>query len=547
MHAGTTYSRDYEMIGKYNDSLSALLDKLLSNTTTYLKENIYLINVLFAATIAVYGFELFNFNLTIDEEIYAFYNGPAIEWIEQGRWGMYALNRFLLPYTVVPVVPLLLALIFHLLSILLMLDAWNVKSKFDRVVLGILGISFPTTAYAYTFSTINYGVGFGLLCVALSAFIYSKSSNWAKLMAIIPAMFSLAIYQGFISALASIFLVHIVSSMLLSGKSVLKDMTYVSFIIVCAMASYYLTQKFAVLLFHVTESGYVLQYLDLEALLGDLPNVFGRLWNTAVSVYLGDKAVYSIDIPMLGVLFTALSLGIVWRLFHSKTPVIKKIFVLFLVTCLLLLPLSLGFFSRGVMGLRAAVAFPIVVAGFGALGMGIRFKPFKLFVAFIAGACFLQFAVSTNRLFASSHLSLQADRLLAVQLIDEIQEAKEVTGIKDVRYLHIIGYIERPPTELMPKIETFGASFFEWDGGNVGRVILFLNTIGYNELGFLPANRQAEMLQFTESMPIWPEKGSVKIVDDTVLVKFGPYSSSQTSQICNSTQNHRLIPQGFCP
>lgn len=535
------------MIKKNNDVLFVISDKVLPIVITYIKDNVYLINFLFAAIMVAYGFELFNFNLTIDEEIHAFYNGPTVAWIEQGRWGMYFLNKFLLPYTIVPVIPLLLALMLHLMSVLLMLDSWNVNSKLDRVVLGTLGISFPTIAYAYTFSTFNYGIGFGFLCVALSAFLYSKSSDQGKLMAIIPAMFSLAIYQGFISALAVVFLVHIVSSMLLPEKSVLKEIVYVLFIIVCAVAAYYLIQKLAVLLFNVTESGYVWQYLDLDALRGDFLSVFSRLWNTAISVYRGDKAVYSIDIPMLDALFMAFSLGIVWRLFHSKTPVIKKISALFLIACIVLLPLSLGFLSRGIMGLRAAVAFPIAVAGFGALGMRNLYKPFRLFIAFIAGVCFLQFTVATNHLFASSHLSLQADRLLAAQIIDEIQEAKEIAGIKDVRYLHIVGQMKRPPTELMPKIDTFGASFFEWDGGNVGRIILFLNTIGYNELSFLPAIRQAEMIQFTESMPTWPEKGSVNVVNDTVLVKFDTYSFSQISQICNSTQNHSLIPQGFCP
>ena len=527
--------------------MSKYLDRLYLRIAKYYEENAYLINILLIATVAAYGFELFNLNLTIDEEIHAFFNGPTSDWIAQGRWGMYVLNRFLLPYTIVPVVPLLLALILHLISVLLLLDAWGVKPKLDRVVLGILGITFPTMAYAYTFSTFNFGIGFGLLCVALTIYIYSSSTDWTRFFAIAPAMFSLAIYQGFIPALISVFLVSIISSIMSSKKSVLKDIAYSSFIIVCAMIAYYVTQKLMIFLFQLPASGYISQYLDINYLLNDFQSVFSNTFRSAMDVYMGDAEIYSINIPMLGVLFLTFLGGIIWHLFLSKTAITTKIITIFLIACLILLPFSLGILSRGIIGMRVAVALPMVVMGLGMLGMSINESFFKLTIAVITGFCFLQFIVSTNHLFASSYLSLQIDRLMASQLIDEIQEAKNTSKINNPKYLAIVGQVNRPPTELMPKADTFGASFFEWDGGNVGRVVLFLKTIGYSELEFLPFNRAAEFVQTAESMPNWPGKGSVRVVKDTVIVKLSDYTYPQILGICNSETNIATLPQGFCP
>jgi len=39
-----------------------------------------------------YGYEIFNFNLTIDEELHLGYRNAIVDWIGEGRWGMYLLS-----------------------------------------------------------------------------------------------------------------------------------------------------------------------------------------------------------------------------------------------------------------------------------------------------------------------------------------------------------------------------------------------------------------------------------------------------------------------
>ena len=171
----------------------------------------------------------------------------------------------------------------------------------------------------------------------------------------------------------------------------------------------------------------------------------------------------------------------------------------------------------------------------------MRIKPL---LAILVWLCVFQFIMSTNHLFASSHLALQADRVLSTNLIMRIEDAKAAAGVEDLNYMEVIGYYSRPPTELMPKMEYFGTSFFEW--GNTSRILMFLQTLGINDLEPLPLNEKGRMIEIANSMPVWPQKGSVKVVGDTVLVKFGPYSDIQRQIICSNEQNRQIQIEVFC-
>ena len=106
--------------------------------------------------------------------------------------------------------------------------------------------------------------------------------------------------------------------------------------------------------------------------------------------------------------------------------------------------------------------------------------------------------------------------------------------------------VERPSTPLVSRIENIGASFFGWDQGNSTRVVNFLSVLGYTSLDALPQERHAEFVIEGELMPIWPAPGSVVIIGNTVLVKFGPYSETQIKTICEQ-ESKTGLPVDFCP
>jgi hypothetical protein len=78
------------------------------------------------------------------------------------------------------------------------------------------------------------------------------------------------------------------------------------------------------------------------------------------------------------------------------------------------------------------------------------------------------------------------------------------------------------------------------------RLGFFLQTLGFPKLEPLPLERRVEMIETANAMPVWPAIGSVAIVGDTVLIKFGPYSDTQKSQICTLQGQPQFTVQEFC-
>lgn len=522
------------------------MDKFFLKFKNYLRENSYPIVGLSLIALFAYGFELFNLNLTIDEEVHATYIGPTLSWLSQGRWGMYLLNRFLFPYTVVPVMPLLVALLFHIVSILLLLKGWGIRSKNEQLILGSVSIASPIMAYIYTFSTINFGIGIGLFCISLSLIIYTEGKGMLRLFSFIPASFAIAIYQGLLPALVGVFLVRIIIDLHLPTIKILTNILVVIFIHLLALFLYYSIQKFIIVVGIIPSLSYVNEYFDVVFLREHFGTVLYRVWNyLVIPVYFGKMSIYGIDVSSLGWCVGFSLLGAFFGYFRSRVLVLQKYLASILFIGLLFLPFISSLLMQGLSSMRFMISLSVVLPGIIMFGMqggrGIREM-----VALLTIMCVFQFLVATNHLFASSHLALQADRSLATRLIGKIEDAQSEAGVDQVKYMEIIGYYERPSTPLIPKIETFGASFFEWNQGTTFRILPFLQTLGYS-FQPLPMNRRVEMVTFAESMPAWPQSGSVKVIGDVVLVKFGPYSLVQKTLICKSEQNiETALPQDFC-
>lgn len=535
------------MLTKITDSLSDWADRAGSDIQTYLKEHTELILALSVAVIAAYGFELFSLNITIDEEIFATYSEPIFAWLIQGRWGMYVLNRFLFPYTVLPFVPLFVALVFHMAAMLLLLEVWEVKSTPAQLVVGAIGLTFPTLAYMYTFSTLNFGIGIGFFSAALSLYFYARAPGIYKYLAVLPIAFSVAIYQGFIPVLVSIFLAYLLAKWIRTGQVELKSILPIALIHLLGFALYFLLQRLVTIIGDVRASTYIAGLFSSRFLLENFGVVAGRIGSLLAGVYFGDKSIHSIEIPALGLLMVIAAIGLLVNLLRSRLLPLNKILIALLAFVLLIVPFVGGFFMYGIMSMRFLIALPVTVAGFLMLGIGDNPRIIRFLMVLLAGFCIFKFTVAANHLFAASQLALEADRATASRLILRFEDAlSESESMEKLKYMEVVGYLDRPPTELIPKAETFGASFFQIDQGSSMRLGYFLQTLGFPELEPLPLERRVQMIETANAMPVWPEKGSVAIVGDTLLIKFGPYSDIQKSAICALQGQSQVLVQDFC-
>lgn len=487
--------------------------------------------MLAGVAVAAYGFELVNFNLSFDEELHAALTGAAGEWIAEGRWGMYALNALLLPYTVVPVVPLLTALVVQAAAILVVLRLWGVTSRLDQAVAGSLWLAFPGAAILYSFSTVNFGIGIGWAGLAASLLLHARAGGRRRLLAAVPGALAVAIHQAFLPALAAVYLVWLLAGWVRGGAEDRAEVGRAGRVLVLAAAGYAGVQAAVMAITGIAPSEYLALLFDPGPLRAGALRALGDLGTWLPAIYSGSASVYGVEVRAVGGLVLLSLLGLAAGGRRAGWPARRRLLVAGAVLVLLALPVLARPLIR-LWAVRWLLAAPVALAGVVALGLAGSRRLRAVTVA-LAGLCVFQFVVSANRHLGAGHLALAADRLLASRVIERIERAAGgPVGPAGVRHLEVIGYHERPASPLTPKLETIGFSFFELQGGSAARILLFLETLGWAALTPLPQERRADMVGVAGGMPVWPGPGSVRVVGDTVLLKFGDYSFSQRAAIC---------------
>jgi hypothetical protein len=515
--------------------LESWFKSFADQSKTYLRKNGTVILVLAIIIIAAYGFDLFNLNLTIDEEVHSFYNPPET-WIRQGRWAIYILRKLLLPYTTLPLIPLFLGLCFHLAGMLILMEVWGVKKAWHKVLLGAIGIICPVVATMYTFSIMNFAIGAGYFSVALSLWIFAKANKGWKYLAIIPGMFGVAVYQAFLPTLLVAYLVYLILQSLETPTHPFKDTLQMLLIQVGSVLGYWGVQQ----LFLVSDKAFISNYISNQlALPGSWEEFFtiGKSFLVEMfRLYTGHESVFVDKLYVLGIMLFISGMAYLVELSENKSTAGRKTWSLLLYGGMIMVPFVSGFFMRGVYFTRFLLAYPLAIAALVMLGFTNRHIIMQVLLGSFAIMTVFGFAVADNRLFAASHLVLQADRLTASNLHLRIADAVADAGVDraDIKYMEIIGSLDYPESSLIPEVDTFGGSFFQWDSGNNIRIILFLRTLGIGEYDTLPNEQRLVLVKIAQAMPNWPDPHSVKVQGDTVLVKFGPYSAFQVNDICST-------------
>ncbi len=525
------------------NTLMKLENQITVHIGIFIRENWTVLVAFAVVIICAYGFELFNFNLTIDEENPMFLS-PSLWYVSIGRWGAYVLNYLLLPNSTIPFVPLFLGLVFQAAAAMLLLSSLGSFSNIEKIIFGCILLTFPTTAYMGSFSLVNYTIGFGYFCIGLSLYVFVKVPKHYQYFSILPAAFAIAIYQGLIPTLISVYLVYLVFFTIKTGRSKWRIILNISVILILSFSLYFVVDIFMKWILNAPASGYSESFLMPGALIHDFRNVMKRLISLIVGIYSGAQSIYADKISTLPYLILLSLLGSWYIIFKSESSKITKIALAFAIPLVLFIPFMLGLVTNGAIPLRSLQDVPVVVPCVITLAIKDNKKISQYVIGLLAFMVIFQSVVSNNHLFLSSNLTLQADKLLASRIINRIDQIRG-TATDPINFLEVVGSPNTVYPQVIHRSETIGGSFFEWDQGNAQRVTLFLSFIGFT--GLSPSGRRGEIVAVAEAMPEWPAAGSVSAYKDTIILKFGPYNAYQKYTICYYEVYRETVPQGFCP
>lgn len=253
-----------------------------------------------------YGFAFTNKLINHDEAASLFTKGSTVP---SGRWGLGALDSIFPNYSMPWIYGILTVLIIAL-AVCLLVHVFRVKNNVLQVLLSGCIVAFPSLigTFGYMFTATSFALSF-LLAVSAAAMI-RQPQKWCFIPALGCLIFSLCIYQAYISVAAGLLVLTLIQQLLKEEKpqKILLNGIYYVLFLVAALGLYYLATQVVLKITGVSMNGYaseriifslssvlngvVLAYVNFfrfftEGFLGLIPTAFSRTLHLLLLVSLG--------------------------------------------------------------------------------------------------------------------------------------------------------------------------------------------------------------------------------------------------------------------
>lgn len=469
-----------------------------------------------ALLLITYGYEIFSFNLTVDEPVVvtAGNKGWSLILLGQGRWGL-SIVDLLQPTPAVPVVGT--ALSVGLTATALWLFARKLMGMMPWPSVMTAGIAVTLPSLAMSFSWLSPAWGIGSVCVLIFGWAVWVGGRWLLVAAVMAGAFAVGIYESFAIALVAVAIAHALKTGLVRRATL-----GIAMAVVAAL----LSRGIGLVLQYLADRGssaYVAKYVGGGLIDNPMEKLTSAFKSLASAVALSDGSM-GIQWPWLGLLLVitcAGSLAVTVRLSSGRKDALIRGLALL---ALLAIPIMTELAAVTV-PLRSMLYLPfIVVAISQPLAQGIAGLQSKTRavaqVAFttLVLLALLQNATLANRLYSTADYTLAHDRFLAFQIDYEVAQMAATQGLTPPLPLMIVGSHAWTANPATPIVENLGVSLFQ---GEFWRGEAFLRGQGVPVIPATPQQR-ADLTDYATQAPAYPTPGWISIHDGVVVVKFGP-------------------------
>jgi len=466
----------------------------------------------------MFGYEIFNFSLSIDEEIMGYNLEPWLAWIAQGRWGM-GLIVAAMPNGISSM-PFIATLGFALCLAYSAVELCSLFELSERasVVFICLFVSNPIWPHIAEFNTFSIGLGFGFVALLWALRLYKRGGLPSLALAVLLVAFSTAVYQAFLVFFATAVLLWLAAELKTGKRSFswreLAGALFLLALTLLASAAAYKGLDWGVKrLLHV-ESAYVDGYIRLSEMVSSSKAIFQRIFELSFgrsNIYLG-TGIASLCLVWLGAAVGLLSL--------LRNPFAQGLKLSVLALLALVSVFALVIASAGGIPARALLSIPLLFALLGVLAaVGL---PWKRPVNLLLGVTLFGNVFISVALFYSDHLVRTRDEFLALALQNRISELEAVQSLPTLPFI-AIGEWRHEQVGPAREVEVFGSSFFAHDGENAHRIACYLRLLGERRLVAYSVLNGPDSKDVALHAPTWPAPGSVLFKNGYLYVKFsGP-------------------------
>ncbi|WP_181180698.1 glucosyltransferase domain-containing protein [Mesorhizobium sp. B2-4-6] len=459
--------------------------------------------------VAIYFPMMTTLPLYIDAEIAATRDSGGA-WIAQGRWMTYVLLRYILPFPVVPAFTVGLFGLCAAIAYMLVLRGCRQPFGASSFLAFAAFAAFPIWSCLLEFPANTSSAGFGLLLCGVVAYTVERHLTenhkvfWAIVM-VVSATAAIGTYQAFAFVALVVGLAVVFFS---DSERKIRDTISVFALIVASIAMHLLIQKL-----FVTFSGIPLAYIEAfmrpDILLANPLGVVGRTIANSVLVLTGARSMFGTAIWASGFLIALAAFIVITQ---------RRFISTLLLLMILLAPFPLMLLAGGLVPMRTLLAVPGSICVCSIVVMNSKSKQLRITGYILTGTLAIQSAAAISQYQAERLLAADFDRQMASRIYEKMSE---VADLSKPQKFDIYGGVVRPNLYSIAVGSTAGASFFSWDGGNIERMSAYLQMQGYKNLVQLPGNQRRALKPEFNAMPVFPANGSVRLLNDVVLVKLG--------------------------
>lgn len=498
------------------------------------------INILYKITfistfiwgIFAHGMALFN-KYSFHDDIFNIYYGTGAT-VSSGRWMLEIFNRIKLHlnfYYSIPVFYGLLVILLIAIINVLLVEFFSVKNIYFCIFLSGITIAFPTicSLFGYMFTSFYYTIG--IFMAVFGAWLLCQHKHWyTNIIAVILMGSSLGVYQANIGIYVSFILLYMIKDTAENQRNVKAFCKYSLYYIICIVSSflfYLCINKLALYVCHATLTDYQgissMENISLSEycqriLYAYRIFIFPSKYNEGDVIY-SSKTIFIYWIVLcITVLFTAVLIAEKWKE--------HKLYAIELLILILLFPLAVNF--------SYVIAEPSSVYSlmqYSHIFLYVYFSwlisktdlviPKKNILQTVATVCIFSLTLVYCRTANTHYFAVELKQQRAISYFTTlVANIKSTENYKDD---YSVVFINEKRNDLSFNEQ----DYFEFITYMPYRLSI-VNNYSWKKFvkvwtGYDPVILEEDKfkdLPEVQNMPAYPDYGSIKVIDETVVVKF---------------------------
>jgi hypothetical protein len=425
----------------------------------------------------------------------------------------FLLSQYILPPPVVPYFPVAFFGLCAAFSYILLVSACRIAFDFRAVISFAVFAAFPVWSCLLEFPTNTETAGMALVFCAAAIFLLGavvkktrRAMAWLVVAQVVAVTCAVGTYQAFILVYVAMALCVVYMAVPREGQ--IRSVLLVACVCLVSVALDLVVQQAFLAAMH-SRLAYVDQFFRPDLLLASPVQVLRHFIANVAQTYMGSRLFFGVSLWAAPILVVLAILSVL----EKRSALAALLFF-----GVLAVPFVLVVVAGQMMPMRTMLALPSALWLCSVLATSAR-QAFLRWVGIAATLLLgLQSAAAISQYQAERELAAKFDQRLASAIYERISQ---VADLRKPQLVELFGAVERKPIYRVPFGSSAGGTFFHWDGGNPNRMLAYMQVTGYQNLVLVPNQRRLQLKGQFAGMPSWPAPGSVRKVDDVVLVKLG--------------------------